>query len=551
MSVDQHFNSLEKDKTDYAQDFETTVVTNPVPDDSSNSTPVFEKQTKRHLLPRHIQIMGISGAIGTGLFLGSGASLAKAGPLGLLLGYAIYALLVLSTFNAMGEMVCWLPVDGSFVVFAHTFLGDAWGFALGWLYTINGSLTVAGEIAAVASLVDFWTDSVNSAVYVAIVCTSLLALNIAGVRIFGEGEFYFSLFKIFLIVGLICFTFITMVGGNPAHDAFGFRYWKNPGPMNSYLVEGAKGRFLGFWSVFVQAAYAYGGPDYVATSAGEARAPRRVMPSVFKRVIYRLAVFYIGGVLCVGILVPYNDDDLTSGAAGAGSSPFVIGAKRLGIPVLPHIINGCLITSAWSCGLELFYAASRSLYALAIDRKAPAIFRFTWRGVPTVCVLTVWVISWISFMSASNASYTVFNWITSIVGSGNLLVYCIFHITYIRFRRAQRFHGVTDAQRQWHVRHQYYYSIISLFFYIIIYFTNGFSVFMAGHWSVPNFLFAYFSFVVFLVPFIGYTAWKRVGLVPLADVQLMAGRKEEDLDDGWTEPEPTTKGGKFNRWLWG
>lgn len=120
------------------------------------------KRTMRHLRPRHIQLMAFSGAIGTGLFVGSGAALARAGPLGLFLAYSIYSLLVWSTFNAVGEMVVWLPVDGSFVVFAHAYLDDAWGFALGVLYTVANSLSAAGEVAAVAAIFNFWTDAVNN-----------------------------------------------------------------------------------------------------------------------------------------------------------------------------------------------------------------------------------------------------------------------------------------------------------------------------------------------------------------------------------------------------
>lgn len=136
-----------------------------------------------------------------------------------------------------------------------------------------------------------------------------------------------------------------MVGGNPMHWAFGFTFWNSPGSFAEYIVSGSTGRFLGFWSVFVQAAFAFGGPDFVALTAGEAQSPRRVMPRVFSRVIYRLVIFYVLGVLCVGILVPYDDPALTSGAKGAGSSPFVIGVTRLGIRGLPSLINAILITS--------------------------------------------------------------------------------------------------------------------------------------------------------------------------------------------------------------
>ncbi|KAH7230011.1 AAT family amino acid transporter [Fusarium solani] len=509
------------------------------------------KQTQRHLRPRHIQLMALSGAIGTGLFVGSGSALARAGPLGLLLGYMVYSLLVWSTFNAMGEMCVWLPIDGSFVVFAHAFLDDAWGFSLGWLYTVTNSLSAAGEVAAVAAIVNFWTDAVNNAVYVAVISSSLLALNIFGVRIYGEGEFYFSLFKIFLIMGLLVMTFVIMVGGNPQGDAIGFRYWKNPGLFNEYMADGSWGHFLGFWSVFIQAAFAFGGPDYIAMSAGETRAPRRVLPSVFRRVIYRLAVFYILGVLAVGILVPYNDPNLGSNKPGAGASPFVIGITRLDIPVLPHIINGALLTSAWSCALELYFASTRALYALAVDGKTPKFMLFTWRGVPTFCVVAVWLVTLIAFMSASNNSLTVFTWITSIVGSANLLIYCIFHVVYIRFRRAQMAQAITDDQRPWFRRNQYYFSIVSLFFYIIIFFTNGFAVFTTGNWSISKFLFAYFPFVVFIVTYGGYKLIKRPGMVPLHEVPLHAGRTDAHMDDCYVEPEPVTWYEKFNRWLWG
>ncbi|KAF2723305.1 AAT family amino acid transporter [Polychaeton citri CBS 116435] len=509
------------------------------------------KTTVRGLRPRHIQLMAISGAIGTGLFVGTGGALARAGPAGLFLGYSIYALLVWSTFNAMGEMVAWLPIDGSFILYAQTYLDDAWGFALGVLYTINSSLTVASEVSAVCSIIGFWTSSINDAVFVAIVTTSLVALNIFGVRIYGEGEFWFSLWKVMLILGLIMMTFIVMVGGNPQGDAFGFRFWNNPGAFNEYIVSGATGKFLGFWSVFVQAAFAFGGPDYVALAAGETSAPRRVLPSVFSRVIYRLIVFYVLGVLAVGILVPYDDPNLTAGKPGGGASPFVIGAARLRIPVLPHIINSVLMTSAWSCGIELFYAATRSLYSLAAHGQAPRFFLFTWRGVPTFCVIAVWMISQLSYMSASKNSLTVFKWLTNIVGSGNLLIYCIFHITYIRFRRAQAAQGITDDQRPWYRRNQYYYSIVSLFFYLIIFFTNGFTVFMDGHWSTPDFIFAYFSFALFTVAFVGYKLIKRPKMTPLRTVPLMAGRTAADIDDGKVEPDPTSRWGKFVRWLWG
>ncbi|KAH0267372.1 AAT family amino acid transporter, partial [Aureobasidium melanogenum] len=511
----------------------------------------YGKSTRRVMRPRHIQMMAISGAIGTGLFIGSGAALARAGPGGLFLGYSIYAILTWSTFNAMGEMVSWLPVDGAFVVYAHSYLDEAWAFAIGVVYTVNNALIVASEISAVCSLIGYWDQSINNGVWVAIITSSMLALNAFGARIYGEGEFYFSIFKVLLILGLIVMTFILMVGGNPSHWAFGFTFWDKPGSFAEYIVSGSTGRFLGFWSVFVQAAFAFGGPDFVALTAGEAQNPRRVMPRVFSRVIYRLVIFYVLGVLCVGILVPYDDPALTSGAKGAGSSPFVIGVTRLGITGLPSLINAILITSAWSCGIEIFYAASRSAYAMAIGGYAPSFLLTTWRGVPIYCVVAVWLVSLISFMTASNGALTVFTWITSIVGAGNLVIYFVFHITYIRFRRAQMTQGITDSQRPWFRRHQYYYSYASAFLYGLIVLTNGFEVFIHGEWSISDFIFAYFALALFVVAFAGFKIVRRPKMAPLAQVNLMAGRSPEDWEDETTEPEPNTRAGRFNRWLWG
>ena len=275
-----------------------------------------------------------------------------------------------------------------------------------------------------------------------------------------------------------------MCGGNPQGDAFGFRYWKNPGPMNAYLTEGSLGRFAGFWSTFVAAAFAYGGPDYVSLAAAETIAPRRVLPSVFKRVIYRLLFFYIGGVLSVGILVsrilgyccaqrlsqvPYDDPDLGGAAKGGGSSPFVLAAVRMGIPVLPHIINAVLLTSAWSCGLELCFAASRCLYSLALNGNAPRVFKTLRNGVPIYCVALIVAVSLLSFMSVSNSAATVFSWIVNLVGSGQLLIYGLFHIIYIRWYHAMKAQGYDRSNLPWKRRGQIYVSYAAVSGYAIVY----------------------------------------------------------------------------------
>lgn len=166
-------------------------------------------------------------------------------------------------------------------------------------------------------------------------------INVLAVEWYGESEFWAALGKVILIVALICFTFIVMLGGNPLGDRFGFRYWQEPGAFAEYFYEGPTGRWLGFLQCLVLASFTIAGPDYVSMSAGEAQNPRVVMPRAFNAVFYRLTAFFVLGSLAVGILVPYNDEEMktafASNAPGAAASPYVVAMNRLQIRVLPDM----------------------------------------------------------------------------------------------------------------------------------------------------------------------------------------------------------------------
>ncbi|KAK6364450.1 hypothetical protein LTS17_012215 [Exophiala oligosperma] len=514
------------------------------------------KQTKRHLLPRHIQLIAISGAIGTGLFIGTGSTLHQAGPAALFLGYAIYGGLIYIAFNSMGEMVSYLPIDGSYVEFASRFVDNSFGFALGWLVFYNYAVTVAAEATAVAGMINYWNTDINNAVWCTLFLVSIVVFNVWGVRWFGEGEFYFSLFKVFLIVGLLIFTFITMVGGNPQHDAFGFRSWNHPGAFHAYIASGPWGNFLAFFSTFVGAAYAYGGPDYIAMTAGEAKYPRRIYPNVFRRVIYRLLVFYIGGVLAVGILVPYDDPDLGTSKKGAGSSPFVLAMVRMSIPALPSIVNAAILTSAWSCGLANSFTASRVLYSLALRGTAPAIFRRTFRGVPIVALGVVVAFGCLSYMSVSNSAATAFGYIVNITGATWILNMGLQQIIYIGFRRGIAYRGIDRSTLPFAVKRQLPLAWFALCCYLFLFFTNGWVVFTRGNWAVDDFLFAYLSAPIFVALYLGHKIWtvshgSTWKLHRPRDIDLDTGRDEVEQDEGTYPPLPTTKVAKFLHWLWG
>lgn len=211
-----------------------------------------------------------------------------------------------------------------------------------------------------------------------------------------------------------------MLGGNPLHDRFGFRYWKNPGSFAELYKSGSLGRFLGFLQCLIQASFTIAGPDYVSMAAGEAENPRYVMPRAYKAVFYRLTSFFVLGSLAVGINVPHNDPELSAAfsnnAPGAAASPYVVAMNRLRIHVLPDIVNAMVLGSAFSAGNSYVYCASRSLYGLALEGKAPKVLRrCTRNGVPVYCVAIVLLISLLSFLQVSNGASTVLSWFVNLV----------------------------------------------------------------------------------------------------------------------------------------
>ncbi|KAK4997609.1 general amino acid permease agp2, partial [Elasticomyces elasticus] len=226
--------------------------------------------THRKLKARHIQLIGIGGTIGTALYVSIGRGLLNGGP------------------ASMAEMVTYLPISSPFIRFAGRYVDDAFAVAAGYNFFVFEAMLVPFEVTACNVILHYWENVVPAWAVIAIVLCLYAAINLFAVKWYGETEFWCALGKVLLIVGLIIFTFIVMLGGNPLHDRFGFRFWKNPGAFAPLYYEGSLGYFLGFLQCLIQASFTIAGPDYVSMAAGEAENPRRVMPRAFKAVFYRL-----------------------------------------------------------------------------------------------------------------------------------------------------------------------------------------------------------------------------------------------------------------------
>jgi amino acid transporter len=316
------------------------------------------------------------------------------------------------------------------------------------------------------------------------------------VKWYGETEFWAAIGKVLLIIGLLIFTFISMLGGNPEKDRYGFRYWKNPGSFTELYYEGQLGRFLGFLQCLIQASFTIAGPDYVSMAAGETENPRKVMPRAYNAVFYRLTAFFVLGSLAVGINVPYNDPDLIAafklGKPGAAASPYVIAMNRLRIEGLPHVVNAGVLASAFSAGNSYVYCASRSLFGLALEGKAPKILtKCTKQGVPFYCVGIVLLIALLSFLQLGENSAVVLNWFVSLVTASQLINFSVMCFTFLRFYKACQVQGLDRNTLPYKGRFQPYAAWYGLVTTFIMTFVGGYTVFLKGQWDLPSFLFSY------------------------------------------------------------
>lgn len=248
-------------------------------------------EVRQGLHQRHIQMIALAGTIGTGLFLGSGRAIARSGPLGAFLGYSIIGLAVSSVVFAVGEMGALVPLNGGIVRYAEYFCDPALSFANGWNLVYSYLTSIPAEIVAAAVLVEFWV-TVNNAIWITVFGVLMIITALLFVRVYGELEFFFSVLKIMLVIGINIMALVITCGGGPNGQSIGFQYWRNPGPFVQYLgISGSLGRFAGFWTTLNNALYAYSGIEVITVAAAETRNPRHAIPQAAKRIFVKILLF--------------------------------------------------------------------------------------------------------------------------------------------------------------------------------------------------------------------------------------------------------------------
>lgn len=336
-----------------------------------------------------------------------------------------------------------------------------------------------------------------------------------------------------------------MVGGNPQHDAYGFRYWNNPGSFAESVTTGKLGQFEGFLGALWSAAFTIVGPEYVAMVAGEAKRPRTYIKTAFKTIYWRFAIFFIGGALCVGIVLPYNDPSLLAilgghktGAGTAAASPYVIAMRNLGVTGLPHLTNALLVTSIFSAGNTYTYCATRSLYSLAIEGKAPKFLRSCTRsGVPIWCFAITMLFPFLSFLQVSKGSAQVLTWFINLVTAAQIVDYIIICVTYLFFFRALKAQGIDRSTLPYVGWAQPYCGWIGAIGMLFIVTCYGYTTFLPGHWDIASFFSYYTMAMLAPVLYLGWKVIKKTKVIPAAEADLVWDKPIIDAyEAAFTEP---------------
>ncbi|KAI1271298.1 histidine permease [Xylaria sp. FL0933] len=498
-------------------------------------------QLHRHLGNRQIQLIAIGGSIGTALFVSIGGGLATGGPANLLLGYSVHCLMVCLINNSLAEMVCYMPIGGSFIRMAGKWVDESLGFLAGWNFFLYEAILIPYEITALNLVLTFWTDKIPVAAICIVVIVLYAIINILAVQYYGEAEFWLAIGKLLLILIVFFFTFITAVGGNPQNEPYGFRYWYSPGAFAEYIHTGALGRFEGFLGSLFSACFTVVGPEYIAMVAGEAERPSVYIKNGFKTVYWRFFVFFVLSALAVGIVIPYNDPKLNNGSGTADGSPYVIAMQNMGVAVLPHIVNALLLTSIFSAGNAYVYCAMRSLHGLACEGQAPAIFKRTLKnGIPIYAFGVTMLFPFLSFLQAGGSTAGAVTTLQSVTEGATMINYICISLTYIFFYRACKAQGLDRKTFPYVGWFQPYSAYITFVYMIIVEGIFGYVVFVPGHWSVAAFFPPYTMAFVTIILYFGWKIVKRTKFVKPHEADLVWEKPQIDAYEA-TFTEPPTR----------
>ncbi|AET38374.1 amino acid permease Ecym_2664 [Eremothecium cymbalariae DBVPG len=495
---------------------------------------------KKTIKSRHLLMISLGTGIGTGLLVGNGTALAKAGPGGLIIGYGVASAMLYCIIQAAGELgICYSGMTGNYTAYSSLLVDPALGFSVSWVYCIQWMTVFPLQLVTAAITIKYWTDT-NPDIFVAILYFLIVFINLFGAKGYAEAEFLFNTCKVLMMVGFVILGIIINCGGAGNDGYIGARYWHTPGAFST--------GFKGVCYVFCYAAFAYGGIEVMVLTASEQENPRKSIPSACKKVIYRILLIYMLTTLIVCFLVPYDAPELTSTGSASRASPFVIAIASHGISVVPHIINAVILVAVVSVGNSSLYSAPRLLLSLSEQGYAPKVFNYVDRqGRPLLCFLVAMFVGLLAFIAASDAEEDVFSWLLAISGLSQLFIWISICLSHVRFRDAMKAQGRSLGEVGYKSQTGYWGSwfaiIVSLFVLVAQFWVAIAPIGNGGKLSAKDFFQSYLAAPVLIFIYFGYKIYYKDWrlCIPATEVDLNSHRKifdedelkQEDLD--WKE----------------
>ena len=470
-----------------------------------------DDRVQRNLKTRHVTMIALGGCIGTGLFMTSGSTIAKAGPGGALVAYAAMGLMVYFLMTSLGELATHLPTSGSFAAYNARYVDPALGFAMGWNYWLNWAITVAVDISTAALLIQYWLPHTPGWIWSLLVLVVIFLINALTVSTFGETEFWLSLIKVvtvivFLVIGL---AMICGIMFQPAVGLGNFTYKDAP------FVGG----FPAILNVFLIAGFSFQGTELIGVTAGESRDPARAVPKAINDVFWRILLFYILSIFVIAALIPYTSPNLLSSAQGdIAMSPFTLVFQRAGLASAASVMNAIILTSVLSSANSGVYASTRMLYALAKDHYAPAFFGHTTRhGIPMASLVATLVVSLATF-AASIFGQRIYMWLVAASGLTGFIVWIGIALSHYRFRRAWVVQGHRVEELRYHAKLFPLGPILALILCIIVIGGQNIEAFVNWNWQEIGV--TYISVPLVLALYLGYKIRYHTRIVPLKEMDL-------------------------------
>ena len=407
------------------------------------------QKLQRGLQNRHIQLIALGGAIGTGLFLGIGPAAVLAGP-SVILGYALAGIIAFFIMRQLGEMVVEEPVSGSFSHFAYKYWGPFAGFSSGWNYWVLYILVSMSELTAIGIYVHFWWPEIPLWTSSLFFFIAINALNLTSVKVYGEAEFWFSIIKVVAIIAMIIFGIYLLFSGSGGEQASIKNLWNDGGffPKGLFSTD-AKGGFQGLFAAIALIMFSFGGLELIGITAAEAENPEKTIPKATNQVIYRILIFYVGALIILFSLSPWK-------SITTDSSPFVMVFETLKgfqfnlfgntiyfTSIIANVLNLIVLTAALSVYNSCVYSNSRMLYGLAQQGNAPAFLsKLNKSHVPVKAILVSGLFAAICIVINKLIPEKALEILMSLVVSSLIINWLMITITHFKFKKAKQEAGI-------------------------------------------------------------------------------------------------------------